>query len=394
MLHLAICDKSLNDIEQMEKYLENIKFFNFDYEVFENAKELYKYQTQHHENFDIYILSIELEDMLGLEVARKLREDSQEALIIFVSNDAKCVFDVFEVFTFAFLLKPLTYNKFSTTLYNAFNYLYRTKRLFLFSYRKCNYSILCISDNISMYLRCVLIENATFNPNDKLEKLRYKFRGNRLSELTKQLIFIEPYNNIKKRNKVPAELESWVKEHIYHNDRLNAKVESLREVFENEEQSIIHGDLHTGSFMVNNDQVKVIDPEFACWGPIGFDLGCLLANLIIDYLFHLTNNEEYCLFIIKIIYNILSTFEKDLSEKIPKNYKTIMIDSAAYAGTEIIRRTIGIALAKEVSIMDEKGNNIAFRKNLLIIGIDLITNSEKYGSCENFIKRIKKLHVN
>lgn len=71
-----------------------------------------------------------------------------------------------------------------------------------------------------------------------------------------------------------------------------------------------------------------------------------------------------------------------------------MIDSAAYAGTEIIRRTIGIALAKEVSIMDEKGNNIAFRKNLLIIGIDLITNSEKYGSCENFIKRIKKLHVN
>ena len=97
MLHLAICDKSLNDIEQMEKYLENIKFFNFDYEVFENAKELYKYQTQHHENFDIYILSIELEDMLGLEVARKLREDSQEALIIFVSNDAKCVFDVFEV---------------------------------------------------------------------------------------------------------------------------------------------------------------------------------------------------------------------------------------------------------------------------------------------------------
>ena len=71
-----------------------------------------------------------------------------------------------------------------------------------------------------------------------------------------------------------------------------------------------------------------------------------------------------------------------------------MIDSAAYAGTEIIRRTIGIALAKEVSIMDEKGNNVAFRKNLLIIGIDLITNSEKYGSCENFIKRIKKLHVN
>ena len=53
-----------------------------------------------------------------------------------------------------------------------------------------------------------------------------------------------------------------------------------------------------------------------------------------------------------------------------------------------------LKLYEELLALDEKGNNIAFRKNLLIIGIDLITNSEKYGSCENFIKRIKKLHVN
>ena len=69
-----------------------------------------------------------------------------------------------------------------------------------------------------------------------------------------------------------------------------------------------------------------------------------------------------------------------------------MIDSAAYAGTEIIRRTIGIALAKEVSIMDEKGNNIAFRKNLLIIGIDLITKTVKNMEVARILlRRIKKL---
>ncbi len=48
-------------------------------------------------------------------------------------------------------------------------------------------------------------------------------------------------------------------------------------------QALIHGDLHTGSVMVTESDTRVIDPEFAVYGPIGFDLGAFLANLLMSY---------------------------------------------------------------------------------------------------------------
>src|SRR5260370_7894882 len=49
-------------------------------------------------------------------------------------------------------------------------------------------------------------------------------------------------------------------------------------------EALIHGDLHTGSIMVTESETKVIDPEFAFYGPMGFDLGAVLGNLIMSYL--------------------------------------------------------------------------------------------------------------
>lgn len=43
------------------------------------------------------------------------------------------------------------------------------------------------------------------------------------------------------------------------------------------------GDLHTGSIMVTADKTSVIDAEFAFYGPMGFDIGAYLANLLLSY---------------------------------------------------------------------------------------------------------------
>lgn len=48
-------------------------------------------------------------------------------------------------------------------------------------------------------------------------------------------------------------------------------------------QALIHGDLHTSSIMVTQDSTQVIDPEFAFVGPMGFDVGAYLGNLILAY---------------------------------------------------------------------------------------------------------------
>ena len=49
-------------------------------------------------------------------------------------------------------------------------------------------------------------------------------------------------------------------------------------------EALIHGDLHTGSIMVTENETRVIDPEFAFYGPMGFDLGAVIANLLMSYL--------------------------------------------------------------------------------------------------------------
>ena len=46
-------------------------------------------------------------------------------------------------------------------------------------------------------------------------------------------------------------------------------------------EALIHGDLHTGSVMVGGGRAAAIDPEFAFYGPVGFDLGALWANAAI-----------------------------------------------------------------------------------------------------------------
>ncbi|CAN0567940.1 unnamed protein product, partial [Ectocarpus sp. 12 AP-2014] len=48
-------------------------------------------------------------------------------------------------------------------------------------------------------------------------------------------------------------------------------------------QALIHADLHTGSVMAMEGSTQVIDPEFAFYGPMGFDLGALIANLLLAY---------------------------------------------------------------------------------------------------------------
>ena len=52
--------------------------------------------------YDIYILDIEMQGMNGLELAKTIRTNEPNALIIFLTSYSEYVFDVFEVITFDF----------------------------------------------------------------------------------------------------------------------------------------------------------------------------------------------------------------------------------------------------------------------------------------------------
>ena len=112
--------------------------------------------------------------------------------------------------------------------------------------------------------------NAVFCDNDELCKI------------TEDLVFTDPYR--------VAELNRWTSPQLdemaarFRDDaELKVAVQALKEAFMGRAEALIHGDLHSGSIMVTEQETKVIDPEFAFYGPRGFDVGAVLGNLFLAY---------------------------------------------------------------------------------------------------------------
>ncbi len=64
---------------------------------------------------------------------------------------------------------------------------------------------------------------------------------------------------------------------------LQREVLLLRNRYNTCPQTLIHNDFHTSNICVGETAVKIFDAEGATFGPIGFDLGRLIGNLILNY---------------------------------------------------------------------------------------------------------------
>lgn len=141
MIKIAICDDDQNVIEQIEQYFEIINDKLLEYEEFFCAEELQNYLIKENIQFDVYILDIEMKGLTGVELAKKIRENDANALIIFLTSHSQYVYDVFEVITFDFIKKPITFERFKTIIDKIEKYLCVAKKNFVFGFRKNNFSI-------------------------------------------------------------------------------------------------------------------------------------------------------------------------------------------------------------------------------------------------------------
>ncbi len=108
-----------------------------------------------------------------------------------------------------------------------------------------------------------------------------RFSGNaEMAEATEQVIFRDCYHPTTRVRWVTPDLDDLVTA-LRTETGLKLAVSRLKARFLGLPQGLLHGDLHTGSMMIRDNEVKVIDHEFALHGPFGFDTGMLLANLLI-----------------------------------------------------------------------------------------------------------------
>ncbi|ERN08875.1 hypothetical protein AMTR_s00015p00197590, partial [Amborella trichopoda] len=99
---------------------------------------------------------------------------------------------------------------------------------------------------------------------------------------TEQVVFSDPYK-IAKYNHWTSPYLDWDAEAIREDYQLKQEIAELKSMFCARAQALIHGDLHTGSVMATANSTQVIDPEFAFYGPMGFDVGAFLGNLILAF---------------------------------------------------------------------------------------------------------------
>jgi 5-methylthioribose kinase len=263
------------------------------------------------------------------------------------------------------------------------------------------------SEDISTYMVNTLLKTTDVTMEHKAKKDMVKrFINPELCEITEDLVLTEPYNDCNQRNIVFPPNAEFVKNELYEDKTLQLEVAKIKFAFMNDAQALIHGDLHTGSIFVKQDSTRVFDPEFAFYGPMGYDIGNLVANLIFAYdNGNAAGDTAFCDWALQAIIETLNLFREkflkcfdefvtDRMAKTPgfKDWylASIMKDTAAYAGTELIRRTVGMAQVKDVTSIPDEGKRVYAERLNILCGKDYIINRATYQTGEDFVAAVKR----
>ena len=254
-----------------------------------------------------------------------------------------------------------------------------------------------LAENISSFMADTLLPTSDLVLDAEEKKRRVKFFTNpELCKITEDLVLTEPYYDYKGRNILFPGNEDFVREYLYEDEALHAEVALLRLNFMNNAQALLHGDLHSGSIFINEKGLKVLDPEFAFYGPMGYDIGNVIGNLFFAWAnkaFTASGETEAITAIETCIADTWDLTQEKLKAKydacvtlplyrVPafKNayLNSIMADSAGYAGTEIIRRTVGDSKVMEVTSVSDPKQRIPMERALVKLGIALIKNRRSF----------------
>lgn len=263
------------------------------------------------------------------------------------------------------------------------------------------------ADDITTFMVNTLLLTSDVCMEHKAKKELVKnFINPELCEISEDLVYTEPFSDINNRNDIFAPNVEWVKENIYSDEALKLETAKLKFDFMNNAQALVHGDLHTGSIFIKEDSTKVIDPEFAFYGPMGYDIGNVIANLM----FALANAQAYEKAeqikwledtIVEVIDLFKEKFSKAWDEKASeytakyKGFKeyyldTVLRDTAAVTGLEGIRRIVGIAHVKDITSIQDEEQRTKAERLCMLASKSFIMNREELKTGKDFLEVIKQ----
>ena len=280
---------------------------------------------------------------------------------------------------------------------------------------------------VAEYIAC-----ASFFTSDLAISLDRKFDGvadfaknQALMRITAELVFADPYRVVERNRWTSPELDDLAAK-VRGDGELKAAAARLGHKFLSSSEALIHGDLHTGSVMVTEDDTRVIDPEFAMYGPIGFDLGAFLANLLMSYFSqpgHATaedNRAAMQRWLLEQVPIFWQTFadrflalwrEQPGGDAYPKDLFAAVTDKTAFeaaqqrylgqlftdmigfAGVKIIRRIFGFAHNADFELISDKAKRARAEANAVRLARLLLVEPQRFQTLADIVAEAEGLGV-
>ncbi|MFJ8244983.1 S-methyl-5-thioribose kinase [Peribacillus asahii] len=242
-----------------------------------------------------------------------------------------------------------------------------------------------ISQHIGEYAAKTLFYTSDYylEPSTKKEVAR-AFTNPELCKITESFVFNGPFFEHTPTN-YEVELSEIV-ETLWNDHELKLEVAKLKKIFMSEQEALLHGDLHTGHILASESKTKVIAPEFAFYGPIGFDTGHFIANLLFQAVTREEADQEIILSHIQTFWSTFtgtySTLWNNESRDEFKNIDGLLsyvlqkakTDSFGFAGWELIRRASDLSHVIDLDGIANIGQRINVKSNALILGTHLVKN--------------------
>ncbi|TJY41522.1 S-methyl-5-thioribose kinase [Cohnella pontilimi] len=261
------------------------------------------------------------------------------------------------------------------------------------------------AEHISEFMARTLFFTSDLGMNQQEKKLLSKsFVNPELCKITEDLIFDDPYTN-SPNNSFDEHLREEAQA-LWSDTALHLEVALLRDKFLTSAQALLHGDLHTGSIFITPESTKVIDPEFAYFGPMGFDIGAVIGNLLLNYASqeHWSSDEAsrrerraYLLGTVRDVWNLFeSKFRKIWDENVidrmarTEGYqdhyvRRLLQDTVGFAGCKMVRRIVGLSHVADIDTIPNPAVRAKAQRIALSIGTSMIKQNRDTRSIDEII---------
>jgi 5-methylthioribose kinase len=244
-----------------------------------------------------------------------------------------------------------------------------------------------------------------------------------LIRITVDLIFTDPYFVSARNRHTSPQLDELVS-NLRCDAPLRVAAARFGQKFLSESQALIHGDLHSGSVMVTENDSRVIDPEFAFYGPIGFDLGAFFGNLLLNWYSqpgHSTPDDDrvaYQEWILQQAKIFWETFRTRFLALWSENAKgdafpapmfctpgdgaalqsarsgfldSLFADMLGFSACKMIRRILGFAHVIDLECIQDAARRADCEAGALAMAHLLLTHPEQFHSVEDVIDAVPRM---